>query len=115
MLLYIKNLNYSADFQNFLPTVCVHFFYIYLYEFYQWILIGWFPSKSLKPWREIGFISIWYFDQVYKSGVYTNKVSQSKSIKVTWSKFDQSDFNSVNQPWDRETKVLLNACKWKAL
>ena len=36
------------------------------------------------------------FYQVHQSGIYVIKVTQSKSIKGTWSKFDQHDFDSVN-------------------
>ena len=37
------------------------------------------------------------FNQVRQSGVYTIKVSKSKSVKVTWSDFDQVNFDSVNR------------------
>ena len=37
------------------------------------------------------------FDQVRQSGVYTIKVFKSKSVKVTWSNFDQVNFDSVNR------------------
>ena len=36
-------------------------------------------------------------DQVHQSGVYTIKDSKSKSVKVTWSNFDQVNFESVNR------------------
>ena len=35
------------------------------------------------------------FDQVRQSGVYTIKVSKSKSVKVTWSNFAQVNCDSV--------------------
>ena len=37
------------------------------------------------------------FDQVRQSGVFAITVSQSKTIKVTWSNFDQDNFDSVNR------------------
>ena len=37
------------------------------------------------------------FDHVRQSGVDTIKVSKSKSVKVTWSNFDQVNFDSVNR------------------
>ena len=44
---------------------------------------------SVKVWSN--------FDQDHQNGVlYTIKISVSKSIKVTCSNFDQSDFDSVN-------------------
>ena len=43
-----------------------------------------------------------------RSGVYTNHVSQSKSVKVTWSNFDQSDFDSVNRLLDLFHKSVID-------
>ena len=37
------------------------------------------------------------FDQVRQTGVYTVKVSKSKSVKVTWPNFDQVNFGCVNR------------------
>ena len=43
--------------------------------------------------------------QVRQSGVYTIKISKSKSVKVTWSNFDQVNFDSVNRLWEPKSLV----------
>ena len=59
-------------------------------------------SKVVKVWLH-GNRNYFYllqnrtnFDQVRQSGVYTIKVSKSKSVRVTLSNFDQVNFDSVN-------------------
>ena len=75
--------------------------------------------KSYKCWLEK--VIIYIRSQIHQSGVYTINVSQLKSIKVTVSNFDQSDFDSVNGRFkevgsqikgaDRRAR-LASLCRW---
>ena len=50
------------------------------------------------------------FDQVRQRGVYTIKVSKSKTVKVTLSNFDQVNFDSVNRLLQIPAEILPPSC-----
>ena len=89
MSCYFATRTYSADSSEcFAKSLSV--LVLILSVFSDWL-------NSIKVLRTLtGNRNYFYLRQVRQSGVYTSKVSKSKSIKVTWTKFDQNGFDSVN-------------------
>ena len=112
MLLYCKNfigMNIkiiyadSSEFPKKCPCACLHLPVLILSVDSDW-LISIKVSQSLTGNRNYFYLrQSWLnFDQVSQSGGYTIKVCKSKSVKVTWSNFDQINFDSVNRLWYKQ-------------
>ena len=96
MSCYFTTRTYSADSSDFFcqisMSICLNFLVLIFSVDSDWLI-------SIKVLQTLtGNRNYFYshqncsnFDLVHQSGVYAIKVSQSKSIKVTWTNFDQSE------------------------
>ena len=82
----------SSEFPAKCPCACLHLPVLILSVDSDW-LTSFKVGQSLTGNRNYFYLrQSWSnFDNVHQSGVYTIKVCKSKSVKVTWSNFDQVD------------------------
>ena len=98
-------------FRQMSMCICLHLPVLILLVYSDWLI-------SIKVGQSLTGNKIFFylhqswsnFDQVRQRGVYTIKVSKSKSVKVTLSNFDQVNFDSVNRLLQIPAEILPPSC-----